>query len=89
MLTPEQLANTPVEPPPPGETSNFVDPESKAGSVTAALVVVLALMTFVLGARLYGKIRIVKKMGLDDAASLAGGVSYFSISILYVQEERV
>lgn len=73
-LSPQALATTPVIPPPPGQTSNFVNPESRAPGITAALVIILALMTIVLTARLYGKMRIVKKIGFDDVAALLGGV---------------
>ena len=74
-LTPEQMAQTPAAPPPPGVKPNFINPETSAPQWTAAILVVTILMLSVLGARLYSKVRVIKKVGVDDWMALVAGVS--------------
>ena len=53
-------------PPPPGLTSNYVDPPSKAiwGTVTTA--VCLTVATLLVAMRLYTKVKVLKNLGWDD-----------------------
>ena len=79
QLTPEELANTPAQAPPPGVTPNFVNPETSAPAWTAGLLVAVVLMLGILSARLYGKARVVKKLGWDDLAAFISGVKFCNV----------
>ncbi|KAF2973000.1 hypothetical protein GQX73_g499 [Xylaria multiplex] len=73
-LTPEQLAQLPVVPPPPGVQSNFDNPDSNAASGIIAISVILALMLLVVAMRMYSRIVIVKNPGPDDWAALTAAI---------------
>ena len=62
------LATIPVASPPPGVTSNFVNPESLAPTIIAVSVASSVLCLLQLSARIYGAIRITRSPGLDDCA---------------------
>ncbi|KAI1823897.1 hypothetical protein F4861DRAFT_296221 [Xylaria intraflava] len=87
-LTPEQLYQLPGAQPPPGVQPNFDNPESTAPEAIAIISVVLGIMIIVVAMRMYTRIAIVKKHGIDDWAALAGaifisgdaGVSYFLLA---------
>lgn len=68
-LDPEMLMHIPVHPPPPGVTSNFIDPLSRAYQTRIAIGVMLALMVPLLFLRLYTRLRVTKTFGLDDCMS--------------------
>lgn len=61
-----ERGNLSAIPPPPGFTSNFVNPPSKAswGIVTQALCLTLA--TLLVAMRLYTKLKVLRNPGWDD-----------------------
>ena len=56
---------TPMLPPPPGVTSNFVNPESRGHLIQAGMYSVLAIMLVSLVLRIYTRLRL-RALGLDD-----------------------
>ncbi|KAH6657437.1 hypothetical protein BKA67DRAFT_643441 [Truncatella angustata] len=73
-LTPEQLAAMPAAQPPEGVQSNFDHPDSTAPRAIAVISVFLGIMIMVVALRLYSRIWVVRKTGLDDWAALAGAI---------------
>ncbi|KAF2260811.1 hypothetical protein CC78DRAFT_446529, partial [Lojkania enalia] len=72
----------PVMPPPPGITSNFVDPPTLMPTVIAVSVLVLTLMTLFVGARAYVKIVLLRKNHIEDwlcYGAWAGVVTYIGV----------
>lgn len=55
-----------VEPPPPGQVANFVNPYSDGYKIIVVNVVMLLFSSIVTGMRLFTRVYIVKGMGLDD-----------------------
>jgi hypothetical protein len=66
QLTPEMLMHIPVTPPPPGVTSNFINPQSRAKQTQITIGVMLALMIPPLIMRIYTRSRKQKIFGMDD-----------------------
>ncbi|KAK8121736.1 hypothetical protein PG984_010406 [Apiospora sp. TS-2023a] len=60
---------TPLLPPPPGVTSNFVNPESRGPLIERGMYAVLAIMVVFLALRVYTRVRL-QALGLDDYLSL-------------------
>lgn len=61
------LTNMPIQPPPSGEVSNFIDPQSFAARIYFLVLLMLAFTVL----RLYMHMRIIRKMGWDDRIVLA------------------
>lgn len=59
-------STTPVSPPPPGTSSNFVDPESLAKAMMDTEIFMLVLTTFVVKIRLFSNYRATRGLGWDD-----------------------
>lgn len=74
-LTPEQLAAMPAAVSPTG-VYNFDHPYSIAPRAIATISVFLAIMILIVALRLYSRLIVVRKTGLDDWAALAGAVSF-------------
>ena len=53
-------------PPPPGLTSNYINPPSKAVWGTVTTSVCLTVATLLVAMRLYTKLRVLRNLGLDD-----------------------
>lgn len=67
---------TPLLPPPPGVTSNFVNPVSRAPAVLAANAVVTAVMLLFVLARLFAKFAYARsQLGWDDVCCVMGAIS--------------
>ena len=60
------LDNYPLQPPPPGEKSNFVNPESRGPVIVAICYTFISLMWLILLSRLYSKAWVICKVGWDD-----------------------
>ena len=85
MTSPAEEAsfeNYPLQPPPAGQTSNFIDPESRGPTIVILCSVFIGLMWPILILRLYSKARVIRKFGWDDGKEL--GV-LFSVSLLICQ----
>ena len=67
---PAVLYRTPVAPPPPGVTSNFVNPASNGGTYIAIATTFLTIMAMFISLRVYSKICIAKKLTPDDCKKL-------------------
>jgi hypothetical protein len=58
-----------TSPPPPGVTPNFVNPQSNGYQIIIAGIVLPVVMLPFLGARLYAKYNLLKKIHYDDCKS--------------------
>lgn len=65
-MPPFDLSKIPAEPPPPGVKSNFVDPPSQAYIPRIFTYVTLPPMLLFIALRIYVRIFITHKFGLDD-----------------------
>lgn len=74
-LTPEQLAAMPAGVSPTG-VYNFDHPYSIAPRAIATISVFLAIMILIVALRLYSRLIVARKTGLDDWAAVAGAVSF-------------
>ncbi|MCJ1265998.1 hypothetical protein MMC22_005880 [Lobaria immixta] len=74
------LSVFPVAAPPPGMTSNFIDPESLATTTMGIGIVMLLLTIFVVIARLFSNYRATRGLGWDDCLCVIGTVLF----VIYV-----
>lgn len=65
-LDPSVLLHMPVTAPPPGVTSNFIDPVSQAGQTQTTIYVALPVMLILLSLRIYTRARIFRAVQFDD-----------------------
>ena len=56
----------PLQPPPPGQSSNFIDPKSRGPAVVAVCCTFISLMWLFFLLRLYSKTWVIRKVGWDD-----------------------
>ncbi|KAH9207135.1 hypothetical protein DL95DRAFT_238186, partial [Leptodontidium sp. 2 PMI_412] len=70
-----------ASPPPPGVIPNFKNPESQGYRVTLTIAILFPLATIVLLLRLYTRIIIVRKVGIDDLTSLGLGVHIWNVPL--------
>ena len=93
LSTDSNWSKIPAEVPPPGVTSNFVDPESNASIATTISCILLPLLVIVVCLRLYCNIWVVRKFAYSDCNStrpllLASDSSvYFTACRLYSEIE--
>ncbi|KAH9204897.1 hypothetical protein DL95DRAFT_376665 [Leptodontidium sp. 2 PMI_412] len=66
-------------PPPPGVIPNFKNPDSQGYRGTLAIAIMFPLATIVLLLRLYTRIVIVRKVGIDDLTHLGLGVHIWDV----------
>jgi hypothetical protein len=59
----------PLLPPPDGQVSNFVNPQSNGSHVSIANGICLSLSISALALRMYTRSVLIKKVGLDDCKS--------------------
>ncbi|KAI0395441.1 hypothetical protein F5Y17DRAFT_198497 [Xylariaceae sp. FL0594] len=83
------LAHTPAGIPPPGQSTNFVDPPSRQGVMIAISTVAIALTTSFVLVRLYSSLRVTRSLGLEDwlclvAMIFAFGYIGITLSLSYV-----
>ena len=55
--------------PPPGVTSNFINPETRASALVITSILCTTLVVFCVAVRFYTKIHIKHAWGLDDCKS--------------------
>ena len=60
------IEDSPLQPPPPGQISNFVNPESRGLSIITVCYVFVLFMWSILLLRLYSKTWIIRKFGWED-----------------------
>ena len=65
-IDPALLATFPALSPPAGVKSNFVDPESRAGTFRAVAYTSLSIMMVFLLLRIYTRARVNRMFGADD-----------------------
>jgi hypothetical protein len=58
--------DTPAIPPPPGVTSNFDDPESRAWLPRNLMIAFITLMVVTIALRLLARFKIKQRLGADD-----------------------
>lgn len=82
-------AHIPAMPPPPGVTSNFVNPKSRANVFIASSAVCLSLMLPIVIMRLFSRIWINRSFAVDDGQlSLPNHVDFADVYQLLVQLQR-
>ena len=62
----ESFENYPLQPPPPGVTSNFSNPENRGPAIVVLCSVFIALMWPIFLLRLYSKLWVIRSFGWDD-----------------------
>lgn len=60
------LFTMPVATPPPGVTSNFVDPESLATTTMSVAISILSLTALVVSVRLFSNYHAIRGLGWND-----------------------
>lgn len=60
------LETFPLQPPPPGQISNFIDPETRGPAVRDLCYIFIVLMWPIFLMRLYSKAWVIRKFGWDD-----------------------
>ncbi|KAF2258647.1 hypothetical protein CC78DRAFT_586876 [Lojkania enalia] len=78
-LTQQQMANLPLQTPPPGVNSNFDNPETTGPVVVITLSIFLAIALLTVPLRIYCRVSVVKRTGLDDWLALVALVFCCSI----------
>lgn len=56
----------PALPPPPGQSSNFADPDSQGHVYTGVATAIIAVMIVLVTTRQYTKYFIIRELGWDD-----------------------
>ena len=56
----------PLQPPPPGQSSNFIDPENRGPAIAIVCLTFIILMWLILLLRLYSKAWVIRRVGWDD-----------------------
>ncbi|MCJ1475922.1 hypothetical protein MMC13_004586 [Lambiella insularis] len=75
---PPYLLDYPAQPPPPGQKSNFVDPDSLQPAILATGSVMIILTTGFVLARLYSALRITKRVGKEDWSCIIATILSFA-----------
>lgn len=65
-MDPGYLDTTPAVQPPPGETSNFVDPVSRCDQIIILIAMASALVVLFVLLRIYTRLRVTHAFGADD-----------------------
>ncbi|KAI2615507.1 hypothetical protein GGR54DRAFT_292718 [Hypoxylon sp. NC1633] len=84
-MDPGYLDTTPVRPPPPGQTSNFTNPESRSYQLIIIIAVFTALIAILVSLRIYARLRITRSFGADDWLCIAATVLTLSYSALILK----
>ena len=63
--------NYPLSPPPPGQTSNFENPESRGPAIVVLCCVFMGIMWPIFILRLYSKVWVIRRFGWDDGKPAA------------------
>lgn len=58
--------NDPLQPPPPGQISNFENPESRGPATVILCSVFIGIMWPIFILRLYSKVWVIRRFGWDD-----------------------
>ena len=69
-MDPGYLDTTPVRPPPPGQDSNFINPESRSYQLVIIISILSAFIALLVPLRVYTRLRITRSFGADDCRSL-------------------
>ncbi|KAI3343369.1 hypothetical protein F4824DRAFT_485113 [Ustulina deusta] len=72
-MDPAYLDSTPVRLPPPGQTSNFTNPESRSYQLIVLISVLSALVVLSISLRIYTRLRSTRAFGTDDFLDYPGG----------------
>ncbi|KAI1390090.1 uncharacterized protein F4822DRAFT_224194 [Hypoxylon trugodes] len=84
-MDPGYLDRTPSREPPPGQESNFTNPESRSYQLYI-LIAVLSAVVFLVGSlRIYSRLRITRSFGVDDWLCIIATVLTLSYSALVLK----
>ncbi|KAM0795178.1 hypothetical protein BDR22DRAFT_894428 [Usnea florida] len=75
-------------PPPPGLTSNYVNPPSKAVWGTVTTSVCLTVATLLVAMRMYTKFKVLKNIGWDDYTTFLAWLGLIGLAIVCLEEDR-
>lgn len=62
----QKLLDGPAMAPPPGQRPNFVNPSNFKAELYADVIICLVVSTVVVSMRMWTKIRLIRKLGLED-----------------------
>ena len=75
---PSSILDQPLSPPPPGVTSNFAHPQSRASAIYTAAGICLPIILIFAALRFYAKATIMKRIRWDDGESTISPFSLLS-----------
>ncbi|CAJ2511164.1 Uu.00g067890.m01.CDS01 [Anthostomella pinea] len=78
-MDPGYMDNTPVRPPPPGQVSNFTNPESRSRQVYILIAVLSAVIVLLIPSRIYSRLKITRSLGADGWLCIAATVRLYSL----------
>ncbi|KAI1376583.1 hypothetical protein F4677DRAFT_418981 [Hypoxylon crocopeplum] len=84
-MDPGYLDTTPMRPPPPGQTSNFVDPVSRSFQLEIVITVTIVLVVLFVSSRIYTRLRITHSFGADDWLCIVATIFTLSYSALILK----
>ncbi|KAI0386309.1 hypothetical protein F5Y04DRAFT_289987 [Hypomontagnella monticulosa] len=84
-MDPGYMDNTPAREPPPGQTSNFTDPESRCYQLIIPIAIFIALVVILGSLRVYSRLKITRSFGADDWLCIAATVLTLSYSALILK----
>lgn len=67
----DYMDTTPARPPPPGHSSNFVNPESRSYQLVIVIAVAFALVVLITTTRVYIRLKVTRSFGVDDCKSIS------------------
>ncbi|KAI1211122.1 uncharacterized protein F4807DRAFT_466462 [Annulohypoxylon truncatum] len=79
------MDSTPARPPPPGQESNFTNPESRCYQLIIPIAVFTALIIVIVFLRIYARLRITRSFGADDWLCIAATILTLSYSALILK----
>lgn len=83
LLSSIDISQIPVDPPPPGAVSNFVNPESIGGIGRVIICSTWPLMIVFLSLRIYARSRITRSIGADDCEFLGFISGIYIYALIY------
>lgn len=65
-MYPGYLNRTPVVPPPPGRSSDFINPEDRSYQLIILIAILSALVVLLVSLRVYSRLKITHSFNADD-----------------------
>ncbi|KAI1475540.1 hypothetical protein F4774DRAFT_276503 [Daldinia eschscholtzii] len=84
-MDPGYLDRTPSRDPPPGQESNFTNPESRSHQLYILIAVLSPIIVLVGSLRIYSRLRITRSFGVDDWLCIVATILTLSYSALLLK----